>query len=134
MDNAIFHQWLNRKLSNQYWVLGESRTVSEKYDLNVGPRHIYGEIELTATPTQSFQFTSNATWPSVDSNYELYVLDGILDVLLASNTSFILGATFVLEQIKYHDVYSCANGYYHAARLATEKIIGKGYSGNYVLS
>ena len=105
-------------------VLREARTVSEKYDRCVGPRNIYGEIVLTATPSQVFQFESIVTWPE-RSNYDAYVLDGILDILLSNNLNYILGVSFVLGQIKYHEVNSCAMGYYQAARLATEKIISK---------
>lgn len=134
MDKSLFYSWLERKLDRHFLVLGTPRTITEKYNRHTGPRFIYGELTLSAIPAPTFGFSSKVTWPSDEDNYDVCVLEGIIDTLLCAGAPYILGATFVLEQIKWHEVDSCGNGYYHAARQATEKIIGKGeLSGNYVL-
>ncbi len=126
MDKAIFYQWLDRKLDRDIFLLREPRSVSEKYLRITGPRCLYGEIVLRAAPSQTFEFKSEVTWPYPGDNYDNYVLEGILDTLLSDNLRYVLGASFVLEQIKWHEVDSCAIAYYHAARQATEKILGRG--------
>jgi hypothetical protein len=81
----------------------------------------YGRVRLSATPAGSFSFRSEASWPA--ESYEGYVLRGILEALASLGAGPEFGAEFVLEEVGWHPVDSSAEGYYLAAKQATEQIL-----------
>ncbi len=113
--------WTARKLDVHFYALKESVTAIEEYTRPVGSRSVYGMVKLSAKPAESFSFTSVARWPN--ERYEKDILFGILDVVLSSRFHPVLGVEFTLQEIGWHDVYSCGVGYYQAARQATEAIL-----------
>ena len=114
--------WLDWKMSRTF-SLKTPVTATGEYKL-VGCYTPFGRVVLSAKPASSFSFRSVATWPS--ESYENEVLRGILDILLASDYNPVMGVEFVLEAIEWHEVDSCGQGYYQAARKATEEILKEG--------
>jgi hypothetical protein len=114
-------QWVERKRVKRYAYLNQPLALRHTYRIHIGPRYIYGALTLAAQPADTFAFISAVTWP--EDNYDSYVLDGILDVLVPFDIQPLLGATFVLQAIEWHDVDSAAVGYYRAAKEATRQIL-----------
>ena len=119
--NDLLQQWLQRKLTGKLMYLSTPVTVSHTYHVTTGPRYIFGKVTLAASPAETFAFSSEVSWP--DRQNDDLVLDGILDVLLSQRHEPILGATFVLTAIGWHDVDSVPIGYYFASREATKRMI-----------
>ena len=114
-------QWIERKRARRYAYLAQPITLTHIYRFHTGPRYIYGALTLAAQPADTFVFRSLVRWP--DDTYDSSVLDGVLDVLVAFDMHPLLGATFVLQAIEWHDVESAAVGYYRAAKEATRQIL-----------
>ncbi|MCP4538679.1 MAG: hypothetical protein GY832_16210 [Chloroflexi bacterium] len=115
-------QWFSRKTARSYAYLSEPATVKYTHHVHTGPRYIYGEVTLSASPAESFSFVSPVDWPE-NCNYNDYVLDGILDVLMMVDFMPLLGVAFELETIGWHNVDSVPVGYYFAAKEATRRIL-----------
>lgn len=114
--------WLARKLSRRYAYLRESVTAKYTYRVHTGPRFIYGEVTLAASPSDTFSFISAVTWPE-KCDYGVFVIDGILDVLIPFDLYPLLGVTFVLQTIGWDNIDSAPIGYYYAAKEAARHIL-----------
>ena len=123
--NAIpveIEQWISRKLSHRQSHVLQAATASFTYRKIAGPKILFGEVTLSASPSDTFSFTSKAMWIN-DESCESYVLDGIVEILLSSSFYPVLGASFVLEKIGWHEIESVPIGYYFAAKEATKQIL-----------
>lgn len=93
-------------------------TVHFEYSRNVGPHSIHGGVTLAFTPAPEYSFASIVVWPSRD-NYESAIRRGIEEALVRRTGSLPpLRAT--LEEIAWHDVNSCEQGFEIAGRIATD--------------
>ncbi len=119
--SEYLQQWLRRKTSQRYMLLNEARTIMQAYHDTASPRHLFGEVTLTATPAEDFSFVSKAKWPAV--KFDILVLDGILDVLVTHEHAPILGLAVTLDKVGWEQADSAPMGYYLAARQATEKLL-----------
>lgn len=117
---AEIQQWIARKLSRTQGCLREAATSTFIYrPLGLDK---YGEVTISAHPSEFFSFTSKASWPD-NENYEQFVADGILDTLISFEFYPVLGASFTLEKIGWHEIESVPIAYYYAAREATKEIL-----------
>ena len=114
-------RWMARKFSRRQMHLRELASVTSTFRGHNGSRPVFGEVMLSAAPSKTFSFASCVTWPA-GGNYEECVLDGILDVLVASDFHPICGVRFTLENIGWNED-SVPMGYYFAAREAARKIL-----------
>src|SRR6266498_4691454 len=121
ISNEI-QQWITRKFSRRQARLREAAIATYTYRKYPSPRIIFGEVTLSANPSDTFSFTSKVTWPEHD-NCEDLVVDGILDVLISSDFYPVVGANFTLEKIGWHEIESVPVAYYFAAREATKQIL-----------
>ena len=123
--NSYLQSWFARKASGMPYRIKRSATVIERVHKSVGPRSIYGEVTLSAAPATDFSYMSAVRWPTGEqvSLYEDCVLDGILDTLFTHRHNPILGLSVTLDSIGWHDIDSCAIGYYQAARQAMLRIL-----------
>jgi hypothetical protein len=104
--------------------LRERRTVEEEYFRIFGPRSAFAHIILSGEPSDRFEYSSEAQWPTDRERGERAVLDGILDELLTDYSGYVITkARFILHAIKYQQVHSCPAAFYRAAREAVAKII-----------
>jgi hypothetical protein len=117
--------WLKRKLAQAPIELRRSWTVSKKWERITGGRIMFGELTLSAAPSEAFSFVEKVSWPVDSSSFTTCVLDGILDgvfIYLGQNPSRM---AFTLEDIKWHEENSFPHAYYHAAQDAVTEIFGK---------
>lgn len=121
----LINDWYKHKLDSQPLVLKSPVEVTEEYHVHTGGRSIHGKVRLLGEPNDTFYFTSLVTWPDKghEETYDKMVMHGVIDVLLTYTDTPILGVSIVLQEVGWHDVDSCAIGYYKAARKATEMII-----------
>lgn len=78
-------------------------------------------------PAKNFTFdfkTRTEEFQDFDQEMELFILDGILDVIFGIFMHPALGVKFTLEEIVYHPVNSSAIAYYICAHEATKQILG----------
>jgi hypothetical protein len=121
--NNEFQQWLDRKLSRPFSYLKESKTVKYSYHKIFGPTTRTAEVVLTGKPAEKFSFTSQVNWPETPDACNECVLEGILDILISSDFNPTLGVSFILEDIRWHEIESAPFAFYHAAREATKQIL-----------
>jgi hypothetical protein len=111
------------------YTLKESVTATSEY--KSGACHVvYGKVVISATPSASFTFRSEAIWPA--ESCEESIRRGVQDVLTSKGLDSDFGAEFVLNEIDWHEVNSCEAGYYNAAKQATEEILKKGYIAQFI--
>lgn len=121
---SILISWVDRRIERGYFPLRETRRGTSEFHKHLGGRSIYAKLILEAEPAETFSFTSEVTWPDPKPEYyESFVLDGILDELFTRSWDSIFGLKVRLVEIGWHEVDSCAAGYYQAARLAMKQII-----------
>ena len=121
----FFDEWLARKHSRRLCSIREGRTVTVKHARQLGPRGEFAVVQLRGDPADEFKFDSHAAWPTAQMNHTTAVLDGILDELFATGLGRVpANIHFTLMAIEWHDVDSCANAFYHAARQAVREILG----------
>ena len=127
---------IERKLRAPQRRLREAARATGEFCRHTGPRHLFGQLTLSAIPATEFSYTSRVTWPPGEhlQLYEDCVLDGILDVLVIERTYPVFGVAVTLEQMGWHEVDSSALAYGMAARQAVRRIIGpEGRGLNYEL-
>ena len=116
----ILRSWAERKL-NRYYAIERPAQANEVWQRQTNGQ-MYARVVLSARPAESFSFRCQVTWPDKAASFEQAVLDGILDALCARFMP-VLGAAFVLEDIRLDERTSTVIAFYMAARQATEKII-----------
>ena len=124
--------WFLRKTGGPIASLREVTRATEEWKRSTGRLH-YAQITLVAYPAQSFEFASaEAAWSSeeVKSEFEHYVLDGIVSELLANPGPPALGVRIVVESTVVHEVDSNGNAFYQASKRATAKLL-EGTTGQY---
>lgn len=117
----LVHDWFQRKVAGGVSPLRRMITVSYEYNRVVGPRSIYAKVSLSISPNEVFAFESKARWPQ--ENYDLWVLDGILDALFGSDHKPPLSARFVLEEVGWHSVQSSPMAYYRASKIIVRSVL-----------
>jgi hypothetical protein len=125
-------EWLSRKRDRPQLPIREVRAARFKFTRPLGPRGQFAVVYLRGEPAAEFSFTSVAEWPEPTCDYNVAVLDGILDELFATDLGHVPALVkFTLEKIEWHHVDSCAVAFYHAARGAVREILGRDqYPGN----
>lgn len=121
----MLQAWLWRKLDRGWNPIKAKVQVKKEFRRVTGGRCIYGAVFLEAAPYENFKFLSEVEWPD-SCNYEMSVLDGLLDVLLIENYRPVLGLKIILKGIQWHEIDSVAYGYYMAAREAAYEIMNSG--------
>lgn len=118
--------WAERKMGRKTLTIKQPRTVEVEHKRALGGRGEYAKIVLRASPAESFAFTSAVDWPDGD-DYDQYVLDGLLDQILADDVGPAYARiAFSLESIAWHEIDSCGRAFYAAARKAVSEVIGPG--------
>ena len=115
-------QWISRKLSYRQSRLLEATSASFRYRKIAGPKVLFGEVTISASPSDAFSFTSKAKWIDGES-CESYVVDGIVETILSTDFYPVLGVNFVLEKFGWHEIESVPIAYYFAAKEATKQIL-----------
>src|SRR5688572_32787 len=118
-----FTTWIHEKVSRRVWCLRAPVIVSRDHKRPLGARGQFAGVVLAARPAKRFDFVSRVVWPDRD-NYESAVREAALDVLLCSGSYNATGVALSLEEIRWHDIDSCAVAFYHAARSAVSEIAG----------
>jgi len=122
--HATLAAWTDRRVKRGFYPIKEARSGKAEFHRHLGGRSIYAKVVLDAEPSDTFSFTSSVTWPDPRAEYyEEFVLDGILDELFTHSYHAVLGLRIHLKEIGWHEIDSCAAGYYQAARLAVKEIL-----------
>ena len=116
-------KWYKEKRARKPHALKRPIEITEEYNVHTGGHIMYGKVTLFAEPNEEFEFSSIVEWPEGSESYEEYILYGVLDTLFTQTMTPILGVSITLRSIGYHEVDSCAIGYYKAARVAVKRII-----------
>ncbi len=117
-------KWFQWKSTRRFWYLKKPASATETFHVHTGPRFIFGQVTLVATPAEAFLFKSDVTWPERPDLHDDLVLYGILDILLSAAHEPILGVAVVLTAFGWHEIDSVPLGYYFAAKEATRTLIG----------
>ena len=117
--------WLDRELAQAPLELQRPWTISRKWEKVGGGRIMFGEVTLTAAPSQAFSFTEEITWPTDYPYFKRCVLDGILDAVFIDLAGAPSHVSFVLNEIKWHEATSVPHAYYRAAREAVEEVFAE---------
>ena len=122
------YDWLDRKIRGRRFRLREPAHATETFQRITGPRCLFGQVTLSAVPANEFSYSSRVSWPAGEQVqlYEDSVLEGILDVIIVQRPEPVLGISVTLEQIKWHEVDSCALAYRMAAQQAIQQILSAG--------
>jgi hypothetical protein len=118
-------KWFEWKSTQGFYYLDKPATATETYHVHTGPRIIFGQVTLVATPAEAFSFRSEVTWPDRPDLHNDFVLYGVLDRLLCSTYRPILGVAVILTAFGWHEIDSVPIGYYYAARGTTRTLIGQ---------
>lgn len=121
MSVDLFQQWFEKKITREWRAIARPVTVTYKYTRQYGGRGEYAVVVLSAHSADEFSFSSKAVWKA--EAYTEAVLDGLLSVLLSHRLSPILKGAFVLEEIGWHDIDSCQNAFYQAAKFGTRNLL-----------
>lgn len=90
--------------------------VNFSYWQGFGGRIVAGEVVLNVSGgCESASFQSEAQWPQ--ENLEEYVVEGITDAMYQF-AGVPVGLSVTLKSIGWHEINSCGNGFYVAAREA----------------
>lgn len=120
--HPVYDAWLERKLVQTPIVLPRARTVTRQWRKCTGGRIMFGELTLTAKPSESFAYTERIAWPTDYPLFNHCVLDGILDGVLIDLRRSPACVAFTLDAIQWHDEDSVPHAYYCAAREAVGHI------------
>jgi hypothetical protein len=122
---TVFDEWFSRKLARRTGTLQTPITVEERFTKVYGPRADFAWVRLLGEPSQTFAYHCAVQWPQDPEAYNAAVLDAILDELLAMGIGrVVLHVRFTLEAIRWHEVDSNRQAFYHATRAAVRKILG----------
>jgi len=118
-------RWYARKLNGRLKRLKAPCRTTQEFVRHAGLGK-YAKLTISAEPADSFSFCSDAAWATEADReeFEPYVLDGILDLLMVGPSDPILGVRIVLESAITRPVESNGASFYLAARAATQEIIG----------
>lgn len=121
-DNPILSRYINIKMEKEYASVNSSGSLQKKFLKYLGPRVIYGYLDIDYKPSREFIFNSEVEWP--EESYEDAVIEGLLDVILDSSRP-LLGVEITLKDIKWHKIDSSYYGYQMAAREIAEELLCK---------
>jgi hypothetical protein len=82
---------------------------------------MFGAVTLRVTPSSSFRFESNCTFPLSSDFYQNAVVDGIFDALFVDLNTGPERAAFVLQSIEWRESISVPYAYYRATRDAVSE-------------
>jgi hypothetical protein len=124
------NEWFERKLRARRYRLRTNARAMETWSRCTGPRNLFGQVTLSATPADEFSYFSRVSWPDKEQfqMYEDCVLDGILNAILIQRTDPVLGVAVTLEEIAWNEIESCALAYGMAAQQAMNKVLSAGGS------
>ena len=91
------------------------------FEKHLGPRFMTAGVRISLCVSDTYSFTSEATWP--ESDYTLAVERGVRDGLLESGCDPDEGVNIILKSIAWHTVDSSEQAFYLAAKCATKSHI-----------
>jgi len=125
MEQNLYQTWLQRKLDQSPFELIRAVTVTKTWRKSTGGRILFGQLTLEATPSETFSYHEEATWPTDYPYFNGCVIDGILDALLIDLGHTPGNTCFVLKAVEWHEEYSVPRAYHEAAREAVAEIFAE---------
>lgn len=106
MEQNLYQAWLQRKLDQSPFELIRAVTVTKTWRKSTGGRILFGHLTLEATPSETFSYHEEVTWPTDYPYFNGCVIDGILDALLIDLGHTPGNTCFVLKAVEWHEEYS----------------------------